>query len=203
MRVLLFSGGIESTCLAAMQRPDVALTVDYGQVCAIGETKAAANIAQILGLRHEVVRAPLGHLGSGDLAGAPPNIDCKIPEHWPFRNQMLITVAAMRFAGEGSCELVIGTVSSDRVHSDGTEAFVTAMREVLRSQAPDVELLAPALKLTTLELVTQSGVSRDLLGWTFSCHRSSVACGACRGCNKTHELFNVLKCREEIVARVG
>lgn len=192
MKLLLFSGGVESTCLALMTRPDIALTIDYGQVCARGEIRAASHISKVLELRHEVVTAPLSHLGAGDMAGAAPpedQDDNNPTEYWPLRNQLLITLAAMRYAQDDLREIIIGTVLSDRIHNDGAPAFVSAMSETLRSQYPNMSLYAPALDMTTPELVAQSGASRDLLGWTFSCHRASFACGLCRGCNKTRELF--------------
>ena len=70
MRALLFSGGIDSTCLAVMTQPDLALTIDYGQVCAPGELRAAKHIASLLSLSHRIIEVPLGHLGSGEMTGA-------------------------------------------------------------------------------------------------------------------------------------
>lgn len=192
MRALLFSGGVESTCLAVMTKPDLALTIDYGQVCAPGEIRAARHIASLVGMSHRVIEVSLGHLGSGEMTGVPSAAGSRVPEHWPFRNQMLLTVAAMALAGGELRELIIGTVLTDRVHNDGTPEFLSAMERLLQTQLSDFRLGAPASTMTTDDLVRRSGVSRDLLGWTFSCHRSGVACGACRGCNKSMELFDRL-----------
>jgi len=85
--------------------------------------------------------------------------------------------------------LIIGTVLTDRVHNDGTPEFLSAMERLLQTQLADFRLSAPASTITTDDLVRRSGVGRNLLGWTFSCHRAEVACGACRGCNKSLELF--------------
>lgn len=41
MRALLLSGGLDSTAIAAWQRPDVCVTVDYGQRPARGELAAS------------------------------------------------------------------------------------------------------------------------------------------------------------------
>ena len=190
MRALLFSGGVESTCLAVMTRPDLAVTVDYGQVCAPGEIRAAKHIASLIGMSHRVIEISLGHLGSGEMTGIPSDAAAgRVPEHWPFRNQMLLTVAAMALADCDLRELIIGTVLTDRVHNDGTPDFLSAMERLLQTQLADFRLSAPASTITTDDLVRRSGVGRDLLGWTFSCHRAEVACGACRGCNKSLELF--------------
>ena len=193
MRALLFSGGIDSTCLAVMTQPDLALTIDYGQVCAPGELRAAQHITSLLGMSHRIIEVPLHHLGSGEMTGVSSRkAGSSVPEHWPFRNQILLTVAAMALADCGLKELTIGTVVTDNVHKDGTPDFLRSMERLLQTQLADFRLNAPASKLTTYELVLRSGVSRDLLGWTFSCHRAEIACGACRGCNKSLELFRRL-----------
>ncbi|WP_422022249.1 7-cyano-7-deazaguanine synthase [Pyruvatibacter mobilis] len=200
MRALLFSGGVESTCLAVMTKPDLAVTIDYGQVCAPGEIRAAKHIASLIGMPHRVIEVSLGHLGAGEMTGVPSEDAAgRVPEHWPLRNQMLLTVAAMALADCDLRELVIGTVLTDRVHNDGTPEFLAAMERLLQTQLSDFKLSAPASTITTDDLVHSSGVSRDILGWTFSCHRAEVACGACRGCNKSLDLFARLK-REDSAA---
>lgn len=98
MEVLLFSGGIESTCLAYMRRPQICLTVDYGQRCAEGEIRAAQNISSFFNLEHHVLKVDLSSLGSGEMSDENAVSIAPIPEFWPFRNQMLVTIGAMRFA---------------------------------------------------------------------------------------------------------
>ncbi|WP_081871719.1 7-cyano-7-deazaguanine synthase [Parvularcula oceani] len=193
MRTLLFSGGVESTCLAFSHRPDLLLTLDYGQAPAEGEVQAATALAGKLSLRHRVIRAPLGHLGAGELIGHPSEHLDRSPEHWPLRNQLLITLAAMALHDEGITELLIGTVSTDGVHPDGRPAFLAAMEKTVGTQIPRFRLTAPAVEMTTEELVRRSQAPIDLLRWTFSCHRAPTACGRCRGCQKSIALFERLK----------
>jgi len=192
VRLLLFSGGVESTCLAHELQPDLLLTIDYGQKPVLGETRAATTIASRLSLRHELISVPMQEMGRGDMAGSHPARDEAIPEWWPYRNQMLITLAAMRYEREGLQEIIIGTMKTDSVHSDGTQQFITNIDVLMRCQAPYVTVVAPAINMTTLELVGRSRTPRELLGWTHSCHRSSIACGVCRGCYKTIQLFKEL-----------
>ena len=193
MRALLFSGGVESTCLAVMTKPDLAVTIDYGQVGAQGEIRAAKHIASFIGMSHRVIEVSVAHLGSGEMTGVPSDDDAgSVPEHWPFRNQMLLTVAAMALAKCDLRELIIGTVITDRVHNDGTPEFLSTMERLLQTQLSHFKLNAPASTITTDELVLKSSIDRDLLGWTFSCHRANVACGTCRGCNKSLDLFALL-----------
>lgn len=192
MRVLLFSGGVESTALAYWRRPDLLLTIDYGQRPAAGELRAASHLAQRLELPHEVVTANVGALGAGDMVGRGMAAHSKVSEAWPFRNQFLVTVAAMACADRDVKEIAIGTVISDRVHPDGNPEFVSAIDALIRCELPDTRVTAPAINMTTVELVRKSGLPHSLLRWTFSCHRETVGCGRCRGCTKTLETFATL-----------
>ncbi|UIJ97417.1 7-cyano-7-deazaguanine synthase [Rhizobium leguminosarum] len=117
MRLLLFSGGLDSTALAWSQRPDLCLTIDYGQMPAQGEIRAASGLSGLMGLRHEVLTVDLAHLGFGSLAGSETATVGSAPEWWPYRNQMLITLAAMKFVGQGLKEIMFGAVAT-AVHAD-------------------------------------------------------------------------------------
>ncbi|WP_081492257.1 7-cyano-7-deazaguanine synthase [Rhizorhabdus wittichii] len=144
-----------------------------------------------MGLPLEERSAPLGSFGAGSLAGSPQTLGYA-PEFWPFRNQMLITLAAMAFSRCDPLEILIGTVASDAVHPDGTTNFVQAMSAVLGAQGR-VSVRSPAIELTGEELLVRSGLPAELLGWTFSCHTGEWACGQCRGCTK----HNSLKARRQ------
>jgi 7-cyano-7-deazaguanine synthase len=164
------------------------LTVDYGQRSALGEVRAASAVAEALELRHEIVHFDASGLGSGDLAGTAPHPIAPVPEWWPFRNQLLVTIAAARAIAHGCGRVLIGSVSTDGAHADGSTAFVNAMDNLLALQEGAIRLEAPALHLSTLELIHRSGVSRELLAWAHSCHQSDRACGVCRGCRKYLEV---------------
>lgn len=181
MKILLFSGGIDSTSLAWMERPDRLAFVDYGQIPAAGEQRASEAIAAELGIRLDVLRADLRHFGAGTMAGIA-NGGSSAPEFWPFRNQMLITLAAMAYSQVAE-EIIIGTVRSDRQHPDGRAPFIRAIGSALKSQS-SIRVRAPAAKDQTYTLVARSGVPAHLLAWTFSCHTGEWACGQCRGCHK-------------------
>ncbi|MFY9512883.1 MAG: 7-cyano-7-deazaguanine synthase, partial [Rubrivivax sp.] len=53
---LLLSGGMDSLCIAWWKRPDVAITIDYGQLPAQAEVAAAAAVCERLGVEHHVLR---------------------------------------------------------------------------------------------------------------------------------------------------
>ncbi|MFL6726686.1 MAG: 7-cyano-7-deazaguanine synthase [Sphingomicrobium sp.] len=187
MRALLFSGGLDSTALAFWTKPDRLLFVDYGQVCAEGELRAATKISTELHLVLDTRRVDVRSCGAGDMAGGVA-LSSEAPEFWPYRNQFLITLAAMTYASEPMLSISIGTVCTDRVHPDGHPEFLRKLQAALRTQA-DVKLEAPAISITSKTLIKRSGVPIDLLGWAFSCHRSNYACGQCRGCAKHFKTF--------------
>ena len=186
MRVLLFSGGLDSTALAWWHRPDVCFFVDYGQTPAPGERAASISIASELGLNLETLNVDLSGLGIGPLAGKAPSILARGPEWWPYRNQMLLTLAGMRFVGEGLREILIGSVATD-VHADGCAPFLRTIDRLMGLQEGGVRVSAPARRLTGPALLRSSGIPASLLGATFSCHVMEYACGRCPGCEKHRE----------------
>lgn len=123
MRAILLSGGMDSVALAHWKRPDVAITVDYGQKAAATELAVAAEIARALDMRHEIISVDCSSLGSGDMAGSDPLAAAPVAEWWPFRNQMLLTLAGMRAVAIGVTELMVGSVESDGAHADGRSGF--------------------------------------------------------------------------------
>ncbi|WP_315729478.1 MULTISPECIES: 7-cyano-7-deazaguanine synthase [unclassified Bradyrhizobium] len=201
MRVLLFSGGLDSSALAFWKRPDACLTIDYGQRPARGEIAAAKAICDELGLRHELLTVDLQALGSGSLAGKEPSGLARAEEFWPFRNQMLITLAGMRFLSEGLKEILIGAVSTD-VHADGKAPFLRGIDRLMSLQEGGVTVTAPARALHPRRLLEVSGFPRSLVDLTFSCHVMEYPCGRCRGCEKHLETVDRLKTKGGETAEV-
>lgn len=54
---LLLSGGLDSVALCYLERPALALTIDYGQLAAEAEINAAEAVCQSTSIRHHVLRA--------------------------------------------------------------------------------------------------------------------------------------------------
>lgn len=196
MRVLLLTGGLDSTALAWMLKVERGLFVDYGQRPAKGEERAARAVADALCIPLDIRRVDLSAFGNGTMSATGVELPSasRAPEFWPYRNQMLITLAGMACAAEALTEIVIGTVVGDDAHPDGRPEFLEAMDRVMSEQS-GVRVVAPALGMTTLELVMKAAVPRSVLGWTFSCHTGEWACGSCRGCNKHRD---VIACIEEV-----
>jgi 7-cyano-7-deazaguanine synthase len=191
-RLLLLSGGMDSIALAWALRPNLCLTIDYGQLAAAGEIRAAAAVCMELGLRHRHLRIDCSALGSGDMAGSAPSLIAPVSEWWPFRNQLLITMGAALAIKEGLDTIVVGTVSSDAFHADGRIEFMQTLNELLKLQEGHVRLEAPSISETTVELCRRVAIPHCVLGWAHSCHVSSFACGMCRGCCKHRDSMREL-----------
>lgn len=184
LKALLFSGGVDSLAIAHWCKPDFLLTIDYGQVTAQSEIRAASALAKRLVLPHEVLTADVSGIGTGTLSRNPSVANSPHAEWWPYRNQLLITLAATWALPKGISTLQIGTVKGDECFSDGTPAFITAINHLLAMQEGAVKVEAPALGLESLELIIKSELPTDLLPLCFSCNVSKRPCGACRSCAK-------------------
>lgn len=182
---LLLSGGVDSVSLAFWQPPDVAITVDYGQVCAEAELQAAAQVCKELQIAHETIRVDCSDLGAGTLAGRQDRVEgAPTEEWWPYRNQLIITLAAMRAVQTEVSQLVLGAVRDDSDHADGRIKFFESMDEVVCSQEGSLRIRTPAIEMTSAELVRKSDIPKSLFDWAHSCHRSNFACSCCTGCRK-------------------
>ncbi len=191
--VLLVSGGLDSTALAALVRPSLCLVIDYGQRSAIGELRAAAAICRALNLALETLTLDLGGLGGGLLKNEDPVPGAPSPEWWPYRNQILVTAAASVAVRAGLPQVLAGTVADDGArHIDGRPAFYQALDRLISMQEGGIRVRAPAIGETSAELVRRSGLTEDVLGWTVSCHRASFPCGDCPGCRKRSQVLSEL-----------
>jgi 7-cyano-7-deazaguanine synthase len=191
-RLLLLSGGMDSIALAWAIRPELSLTIDYGQLAATGEIRAAKAVCAALGLDHRVLKIDCSGIGSGDMAGTPPSEIAPVSEWWPFRNQLLITVGAALAVKESLDAVIIGTVCNDASHADGRPDFFRVLDELLRLQEGHITLEVPSIGETTVELCRRASIPHSVLGWAHSCHVSSFACGICRGCCKHRECMREL-----------
>lgn len=192
MRAVLLSGGMDSIALTFWQRPEITFTIDYGQAAAATELAVSAHVSAELGIPNVALRIDCSSLGSGDLAGTSALEIAPASEWWPFRNQLLLTLAGMKAVTLGVRELMVGSVLSDGSHADGRYIFYTAADSLMSLQEGGIRVSAPAIDMSTAELVRISAVPLSLLAWAHSCHVGSLACGVCRGCVKHFEVTREL-----------
>jgi len=182
---LLLSGGMDSAALAWWKRPDLGIFINYGQRPAQAEGAAAKAVANAIGLPLECIDIDCSMLGSGTMAGSEALPEAPTPEWWPFRNQLLLTMAgAVALRVGGIHQIWIGSVAEDEVNRDGSAAFRDALSKLMSLQEGGLTVHAPAAHLSGAELVAVSAAPADLLGWTHSCFVSDTPCLKCRGCQK-------------------
>lgn len=189
---MLLSGGMDSIALMWWCKPDLAITIDYGQRPAAAEITASTQVCEALGVPHQVLSVDTSALGSGDLAGGDALPEAPASDWWPFRNQLLITLAGACALKHSCNRLLIGTVASDATHLDGTPEFVQLISALMTHQEGRLTVEAPAILLSTEQLIRRSNVPAELMAWAHSCHKANYPCCACRGCYKHHEVLEQL-----------
>ncbi len=191
-RAILLSGGIDSISLAHMIKPELAYTIDYGQSVAEREIYVSRYVCNYFGIEHKIISVDCKSLGSGTLANKEKIDISPSKEWWPFRNQLLISLAAMQAINDGVSEIYLASVKSDNFHVDGTKMFYDLIHNLVSFQEGNIKVICPTLNYYSHELVQNYNVPLELISLAHSCHVSNLACGKCSGCVKQ------LKVRYEI-----
>ncbi len=178
------SGGIDSAALAYWYKPAHAIHINYGQKCAEAELTASKEISKAIGMNFITIHCDLSALGSGDMSNAKALSVAPVSEWWPYRNQMLVTIGAMRAVSLDVKILLIGAVRTDRRHVDGTKSFFRKLSRLVNIQEGNLAVEVPAIALNTEKLIHASKIPLSILGWTHSCHTGNLPCGSCNGCRK-------------------
>ncbi len=181
---ILLSGGMDSICIAYWKRPAYAFTINYGQKSAAAEIHAASQISKILNMKHYVINIDCSSLGTGDLSGNEQLSLAPASEWWPYRNQLLVTLACMKGISIGLEKLIVGSVKTDSFHIDGSREFYEKINDLIKLQEGNIEIDCPALNMNTVELIKVSKIPISLLRWAHSCHTSNEPCMRCHGCQK-------------------
>lgn len=183
---------MDSVCLAWAYRPELAITIDYGQQAAEAEIAASSAVCGAINIRHCILSVDCSSVGSGDIAGTGALDLAPSSDWWPYRNQLLITLAGTKAVSINLSRLLIGTVKSDGSHRDGTSEFVGRICQLMACQEGSLLVEAPAIDITTVELIRKCRIPPGLLAWAHSCHKANVPCSQCRGCNKYLQTYEEL-----------
>jgi 7-cyano-7-deazaguanine synthase len=193
MSCLLLSGGLDSISILYWKRPKIALTIDYGQNSAKAEIEASKYACDILNIKHHVLTIDCSILGYGDMSKNESHKLAPNSDWWPFRNQLLITLASMYIIKYKITTIILGSVKSDSQFKDGTEKFTQLIDNLICYQEGNIKIETPAIKLISLELIKISNIPYNLLCCAHSCHCNNKACGICRGCNKYTEIMDKIE----------
>jgi 7-cyano-7-deazaguanine synthase len=202
--VVLLSGGLDSTTVAAIARADgfevYALTVDYGQRHRF-ELEAAARVAKALGVRqHVVLRADLGVLGGSALTApiAVPKgrshaeIASKIPVTYvPARNTVLLSIALAYAETIGAEDVFLGVNAVDfSGYPDCRPEFIAAFQRLANlATKAGVEGTAtftihtPLIEWTKAQIIRRGLALGVDYAWTHTCYDPSIEGLPCRECD--------------------
>lgn len=183
-RGILLSGGVDSISLAYGLKPEIAYTINYGQTVAEREIYVSKYICNQLNIEHKIISVDCRGLGSGTLAGKENSKNSPSEEWWPFRNQLLVSLASMQAYNDGVSEIYLASVKSDQFHTDGTSRFYNLLNDLVSYQEGNIKILCPTLGHYSHELVKRFNVPLNLISIAHSCHISNLSCGRCSGCKK-------------------
>ena len=206
--LVLFSGGLDSTVLAAQLRADGAetrlLSIDYGQRHA-KELQQAEMIAEALGLPHRILRLPdLGPL----LGGSSLTDDqVELPEgHYaeesmkatvvPNRNMILLALAGGHALSLGFDTIAYAAHAGDHtIYPDCRPEFADAMETALGlADWEKLSLHRPFVHLSKTDLVKKGAELDAPLHLTWSCYAGREKhCGKCGTCVERKEAFALAK----------
>ena len=206
--LVLFSGGLDSTVLAAQLQADGVetrlLSIDYGQRHA-KELDKAEKIAHALGLPHRILRlSDLGPL----LGGSSLTDDqVELPEgHYaeesmkatvvPNRNMILLALAGGHALSIGFDTIAYAAHAGDHtIYPDCRPEFADAMEKALGlADWQNLNLHRPFVNFRKEELVRKGNELGAPLELTWSCYAGrDKHCGKCGTCVERKEAFALAK----------
>ncbi len=221
--VVLFSGGIDSTTALywalARSAKVFALTIDYGQRHAV-EVRMAKRLARKLAIPHIVLKIDLTQVGGSALTDAaisvPQYRDLKTlkagipPTYVPFRNGILLSLAAAWAEAKGVTDLVCGFNMIDSPNYPDTRCeFVRAMEEAINAGTkaafgtPRMRVLAPFVKLKKSTIIRKGIALGADYSYSVSCYAGGeVPCGACSSCLLRKKAWREAGLKDPLIARL-
>ena len=196
-KLLIYSGGMDSTTLLYDQAESIGLAVsfNYGSNHAEKELAMAAKNCEKLGIKHIVInmQEAFKDIKSGLTSGAD-----NIPEgHYaedsmkdtvvPFRNGIMLSVAAGIADSNGLKYVMLASHAGDHaVYPDCRPSFNTPMFEAIYNGTENgVSVLAPYADITKRDIALRGkALGIDYANDTWSCYKanSDKHCGRCSTC---------------------
>ena len=199
LAVVLLSGGLDSTTVAAMARRDgyrlLALTIDYNQRHRI-ELVHAARVADALGVERHIT-LPLDLRGFG---GSALTADIDVPKtgvepgipvtYVPARNTIFLSVALGWAEAAGARDLFIGVNALDYSgYPDCRPEFIAAFEAMANTatkagdEGERFRVHTPLAAMTKADIVRAAAEVVAPLALTWSCYDPTPAGQPCGGCD--------------------
>jgi 7-cyano-7-deazaguanine synthase len=202
--VVLLSGGMDSVSAfydASSQHHVVAaVSFDYGAKHNHKEIPFAAYHCRKFNVEHRVIRLDfVGELFKSDLLKSGGAIPAgHYEEHTmkstvvPFRNGIMLSIAAGFAESKGASGLVIAAHAGDHaIYPDCREEFMRSMGDAIHlGTYAGVKLLRPFITMTKAEIASRGhALGVDFLQ-TWSCYKGdTLHCGKCGTCVERREAF--------------
>jgi len=206
--VILLSGGLDSTVLAAAMLQDgwelSALSVDYGQRHR-RELDAAEAVAQALGIPHRIL--DLSWFASLIPASSQTDRSVPVPHgHYaqatmkvtvvPNRNMVMLSLAAAHALGIGAQAIAIAAHAGDHaIYPDCREEFMRDFLACVRSGNWDADALHLHRPFVAMSKADIARIGCDIgapTHLTYSCYEGEqVHCGRCGTCVERKEAFDL------------
>jgi 7-cyano-7-deazaguanine synthase len=201
LAVVLLSGGLDSTTVAAIARAQgwriLALTIDYNQRHRI-ELDHAARVAEALGAERHIV-LPLDLTGFG---GSALTADIDVPKggvepgipvtYVPARNTIFLSVALGWAEAAGARDLFIGVNALDfSGYPDCRPEFIAAFEAMANTatkagvEGEGFKVHTPLMTLDKAGIIAAAQAVNAPLHLTWSCYDPTPAgspCGLCDSC---------------------
>jgi 7-cyano-7-deazaguanine synthase len=204
--VVLLSGGLDSTTVAAMARQQgfavYALSFDYGQNHRV-ELEFARRVAETMGVaRHAVVQVDLRAFGGSALTSdiaVPKNRTAEAMGHGipvtyvPARNTVFLSLALAWAESLGATDIFIGVNALDYSgYPDCRPEFIAAFEAMANlgtklgtEDGQAIRIHTPLIAMTKQQII-QAGLALGVdYSLTTTCYDPSAtgeACGACDAC---------------------
>ena len=202
--IVLLSGGMDSVCALyeARTHHEVAacLSFDYGAKHHARELPLARHHAELLGVPHTTV--PLAFIGQHFTSALLQN-GAPIPTgHYeeasmkqtvvPFRNGIMLAIAAGFAESQGASGLVIAAHAGDHaIYPDCREPFMEAMAAAIRlGSYGSIEVHRPFIAMTKAQIAQRGHALGVDFQKTWSCYvGAETHCGECGTCVERREAF--------------
>ena len=197
---MVLSGGVDSVTMLHEYADTIALAVNFLYGSNHNEREAACARLHCQQLGIELVEINLAFMGeyfhSSLLDGAEAIPDGHYADEnmrstvVPFRNGIMLSVAAGLAESSGLTEIYIANHSGDHsIYPDCRPEFIDAMAEAVRTGTyEDVKLMAPYTYLDKAEIVRHGARLGIDYSTTYSCYKGGAThCGTCGTCVERRE----------------